>query len=153
MNRSEDEDNLIMDSTFGDIWILNALYNQYMLSLGEFAIDNYDDQPQVYLCYILFLSATFFTQITFLNMLIAVMGDTYGKIMESFETYALQTQRSIMNDYTAMIDDPVDMSDFRPFMIVISQKVEGGDDPNAAWEGNIAVIKKTIDTGLGNLHK
>ena len=142
-----------MDSTFGDIWILNALYNQYMLAIGEFAIDNYDGQPQVYLCYILFLSATFFTQITFLNMLIAVMGDTYGKIMESFETYALQTQRSIMNDYTAMIDDPVDMSDFRPFMIVISQKVEGGDDANGAWEGNIAVIKKTIENGLGSLHK
>ena len=142
-----------MDSTFGDIWILNALYNQYMLAIGEFAIDNYDGQPQVYLCYILFLSATFFTQITFLNMLIAVMGDTYGKIMESFETYALQTQRSIMNDYTAMIDDPVDMSDFRPFMIVISQKVEGGEDANGAWEGNIAVIKKTIESGLGSLHK
>jgi len=52
-------------------------------------------------------------------MLIALMGDTYGKVMESEETYALQTQRSIMNDYTAMIDDPVDDSDYRPFMIVV----------------------------------
>jgi len=149
LNRSEGTE--IIDQTFGDIWVLNALYNQYMLSLGEFAIDNYDDQPQVYLCYILFLGATFFTQITFLNMLIALMGDTYGKVMESQETYALQTQRSIMNDYTALIDDAVDPLDYRPFMIVVSQKLEGAE--SGAWEGNIAVIKKTIESGLGSLQK
>ena len=123
-----------------------------MLSLGEFSIDAYDGEPQVYLCYILFLSATFFTQITFLNMLIALMGDTYGKVMESQETYALQTQRSIMNDYTAMINDEVDPTDYRPFMIVVKQK-QDGDDDNGGWEGNIAVIKKTIDGGLDKLQK
>ena len=53
-------------------------------------------------------------------MLIALMGDTYGKVMESQEVYALQTQRSIMNDYTALIDDEVDDSDFRPYMFVIT---------------------------------
>jgi len=72
LNLNRGEDNAIMDQTFGNIWILNSFYNQYMLSLGEFSIDNYDGEPQVYLCYILFLSATFFTQITFLNMLIAL---------------------------------------------------------------------------------
>ena len=150
LNRGED--NAIMDATFGEIWILNAFYNQYMLSLGEFSIDNYDDQPQVYLCYILFLGATFFTQITFLNMLVALMGDTYGKVMESQENYALQTQRSIMNDYTAMINDDVDEEDYRPFMIVVSQKGDG-DDAGGAWEGSLSVIKKTIDNGIGQLQK
>ena len=62
-----------------------------MLSLGEFTIDNFDGEPQVYLCYIFFLCATFFTQITFLNMLIALMGDTYGKVMEAQETYQILT--------------------------------------------------------------
>ena len=58
---NRDEDNAVVEETFGNIWILNAFYNQYMLSLGEFTIDNFDGEPQVYLCYIFFLSATFFT--------------------------------------------------------------------------------------------
>jgi len=90
-----------------------------MLSLGEFTIDAYDDEPQVYLCYMLFLLATFFTQITFLNMLIALMGDTYGKVMESQETYQLLTQRQIMGDYTSLIDDAVDDEDYRPYLFII----------------------------------
>jgi len=67
----------------------------------------------------LFLLATFFTQITFLNMLIALMGDTYGKVMESQETYQLLTQRQIMGDYTSLIDDAVDDEDYRPYLFII----------------------------------
>ena len=81
------------------------------------------------------------------------MGDTYGKVMESQETYALQTQRSIMNDYTAVINDPYEVSDFAPFMFVISQKLDDSDDSNSAWEGNLTVIKKAITGGLTNLQK
>ena len=123
-----------------------------MLSLGEFSIDFYDDEPQVYLCYMLFLSATFFTQITFLNMLIALMGDTYGKVMESKDTCALQTQRSIMNDYTALINDEETDEYYRPFMFIIKQRLDGSEETDK-WEGNLPAIKKTIDSGLENLKK
>ena len=117
LNRTDE--NAVVEAKFGDIWLLNAFYNQYMLTLGEFTIDEYDDQPQVYLCYIFFISATFFTQILFLNMLIAIMGDTYGRVTESMETYQLLTQREIGSQYTAMIDDPVDDNDYRPFLFII----------------------------------
>ena len=53
-----------------------------MLSLGEFAMDGFGDHPSMLICYIFFLSATFLTQITFLNMLIAIMGDTFGKVID-----------------------------------------------------------------------
>ena len=144
-------DNAIVEETFGNFWLLNAVYNQYMLALGEFTIDAFDGEPQVYLCYAMFLGATFFTQITFLNMLIALMGDTYGKVMEAKETYQLLTQRSIMGDYAALIDDEVSPDDFKPFMFIIQQKLEGDNDPNAAWEGNLTVIKKAIENGITGL--
>ena len=59
LNRTEE--NAVVDEIFGNIWILNAFYNQYMLSLGEFAIDNFGEGPQVYICYLFFLVATFLT--------------------------------------------------------------------------------------------
>ena len=42
---NRDEDNAVVEETLGSSWILNALYNQYMLSLGEFTIDNFDSGP------------------------------------------------------------------------------------------------------------
>ena len=38
-------------------------------------------------------------------MLIAIMGDSYAKVMESKEMYGLQTRIDIMVGYTALILD------------------------------------------------
>lgn len=81
------------------------------------------------------------------------MGDTYEKVMESEETYALQTQRSIMNDYTEMIDDASNDKDYRPFMICVSQKNESGDSGSSSWQGNMAVIKKSVENGISSVQK
>jgi len=59
-----------------------------MLALGEFNIDNFAGQPHALLCYFFFISATFITQITMLNMLIAIMGDSFSRVMENKEVYA-----------------------------------------------------------------
>ena len=89
---NRDEDNSIVEEVFGNFWLLNAFYNQYMLALGDFSYGNFENGPQTYLCYLLFLTATFMTQITFLNMLIALMGDTFAKVMEQKEQFGLQTK-------------------------------------------------------------
>jgi hypothetical protein len=60
-----------------------------MLGLGEFRTDNFGSNPSSSLLWILFILATFITQITMLNMLIAIMGDTYSRVSESKERYAL----------------------------------------------------------------
>ena len=154
LNRTgEYEDAPIVNEVFGGFWPLNAFYNQYMLALGDFDYGNFESGPQTYLCYLLFLSATFFTQITFLNMLIALMGDTFAKVMEQKEQFGLQTKLQIMSDYTALVLDSQQDQDPECYMFVITQKTEGTDDPNAAWEGNLSVIKKIIEKGLASLQK
>ena len=52
------------------------------MSIGEYQIDGFDG-PQEILCYMLFFLATFFSQITALNLLIAIMTDTYAKVSEN----------------------------------------------------------------------
>ena len=61
LNRSVEDENLVVDSVFGNVWFLNAFFNQYMLSLGEFAFDNFEGGSQTYMCYAIFLIATFLT--------------------------------------------------------------------------------------------
>ena len=83
----------------------DSLYNQYMLSLGEFAMDGFDNHPEMALCYLLFFISTFSTQITFLNMLITIMGDTYGRVMENKAFNARVTKLEIMSELTDVIKD------------------------------------------------
>jgi len=52
--------------------------------------DGYSTNPSKKLLWIYFVLATFFTNVMFLNMLIAIMSDTFAKITEHKVKYALK---------------------------------------------------------------
>ena len=79
-NRS-DEDTIQTDIT--NVWVFDAVINQYLLALGSFdQLNNFAGHEDSVLIYIFFVIATFFTQITFLNMIISIMGDVYDEVRE-----------------------------------------------------------------------
>ena len=79
-NRS-DEDTIQTDIT--SVWVFDAIINQYLLALGSFdQLNNFAGHEASVLIYIFFVIATFFTQITFLNMIISIMGDVYDEVRE-----------------------------------------------------------------------
>ena len=82
LNLNRDADNILIESSSGS-WILDIVYNQYLLSLGEFAtMDNFNaEQSQLVLLF--FVMATIYTQITMLNMIIAIVGDSFDRAMEN----------------------------------------------------------------------
>ena len=51
----------------------------------------------------LFILSTFIIQITFLNMLIAIMGDTYDRATEERDNNARAIKLKIMGDYVNLI--------------------------------------------------
>ena len=77
----------------------NMIMNQYYLSLGEFNTDNFSKQPHDVLCYLLFILATFFVQVTMLNMLIAIMSDTYERVSENKSVHAHRTKLKLLSEY------------------------------------------------------
>ena len=73
-----------------------------MLTLGEFTMDGFENHPDgtyMMICYGFFLFATFFSQIIILNMLIAIMGNTFSMVIERKAQYSMQTKLDIMADY------------------------------------------------------
>ena len=61
-------------------WLLDTIYSQYLVSLGFFdnVLINMGNGVAYEKFVILFFgSATFYTQLTMLNMLIAIMGDSF----------------------------------------------------------------------------
>ena len=70
-------------------WIFSAFESMYELSLGEYEVDAYrGSEMHQFLIYLLFILSTFIIQITFLNMLIAIMGDAYDRATEERESNA-----------------------------------------------------------------
>jgi len=80
---SESEAGTYIDeySGFGAI---DAIISVYLLSNGAFNYFSYghDSEDSKYL-WLMFLLAIFINMIVFMNMLIAIMGDTFSSVMES----------------------------------------------------------------------
>lgn len=75
-----------------------------MLALGEFDTDNYDEEnSEDRFLWLLFFAMTFLAQIVFLNMLIAVMGDSFDKVTEKNQQAALMEQINMLGDYVCIV--------------------------------------------------
>ena len=88
-----------------DDGILNALVMQYLLALGDFAFADafVATSPNGNLVWVLFALATFLTQVTILNMMIAIMGDAFARVTEIKEQSGLKEKISILADYVWII--------------------------------------------------
>ena len=81
-------------------WLLNLLFNQYLLALGEFGMDNFGVHPQAVLVYCFFFAATFISQLTMLNMLIAIMADSFDKVFENRAINGIKMKIEFASDYS-----------------------------------------------------
>ena len=79
---------------------LSAVLNQYLLSLGEFSrLDSYKDTS----VWITFIGCTMISQIILLNMLIAIMADTFDNIWENQKLSKLKLKVGVLSDYASLI--------------------------------------------------
>lgn len=76
-----------------------------MLALGEFNTENYDEFPFALPLYFLFVGATLFTQLLMLNMIIAIMGDTFEKVMENKLSIHRINKLQLMQEYRGFLDE------------------------------------------------
>jgi hypothetical protein len=82
--------------------IFNAIMAQYMVALGQFEAGNIGHGPSMIVAWFAFLSSSYILTIGFMNLLIAIMGNTFGEVLEMREQAALLTVINLMCDY---IDD------------------------------------------------
>ena len=92
----------VIDNTFG-YWLLDLMYNQYLLTLGEFNLDNFDEHPQHVFLVLFFTASTFISQITMLNMLIAIMGDSYSRVIEHQDVHNTMMQLEVLHDCSSSL--------------------------------------------------
>ena len=110
LNLDRDEETSVIPARTG-FWVTDAFQNQYELGIGEFDTENFSEGYYGPMFYILFIFATFFIQIVFLNMMIAIMGDTYSQETEQrfFGRRLIKIQN--MAQYVDLIHREVDEVD------------------------------------------
>ena len=138
LNLNRSSDNAVLDNTFNH-WVPNMFLNQYMLALGEFNYGNFGAGPQFVICYVLFLLATFFSQIVMLNMLIAIMGDSFERVTENREVNSTKIKLGFMDDMAGTFGQRDSYEEEKVFMFVARpEETEMLDDGD--WDGGINKI-------------
>ena len=120
--------------------MVDGIFNQYMLSLGEFNdLTNIDAENltfESYVVMIFFFMATFFTQITMLNMLIAIMGDSFARSMENMKHFGIQTKLEILISLNSVLPKKEVSPEGKVFLI-IAEPADGNETDDVDWEGSI----------------
>ena len=84
----------------------------------------------------------------FLNMLIAIMGDTFDKVTESKEQSALVEKIRILADYVYVVRrESLARGTLSRFVFAIRPKAMGADE-SATWEGTTTIIQKSIEANV-----
>ena len=85
----------------GDVWL--TFTSTYMMGLGEWETDEYENSPHTLALWIFFVLCTFLVQIVLLNLLIAIMEDTFDKVSEVREQALLQEICKIISENWLMV--------------------------------------------------
>ena len=75
----------------------------YMLGMGEYQTDTYGLQNNA-MAWVLFIMATMVLQLIFMNIIIAIMGETFGRVVETLDTVALKEKVGICHDHIWIVD-------------------------------------------------
>ena len=78
--------------------------------------------------WIVFVLATLLTQVVFFNMLIAIMGDSFERVMENREVNATKMKLNFMNDMAGTIGQTDSTEETDVFMYIIKPDEEDGGD-------------------------
>ena len=86
-----DEKGFIL-SSFGQVM------EQYNNAIGQYEFDYDKERTLPTWCMIFFILSTFFVQITMLNMLIAIMGNTFDNVILKKEILATKTKLKLVSE-------------------------------------------------------
>ena len=134
---------------------MNVVLNQYELSLGEFDTNGFRPAGEGgdTIAWFTFIGATMITQIMFLNMLIAIMGDTFERVTEAKEQSALVEKIRILADYVYVVPYETEgKKTMNKFLFAMQPKTLGSDEMGS-WEGTATMLRAVIETNVSQASK
>ena len=119
---------------------MNSLIYSYKLGLGDFDTDNFSGDGFLW---IIFLITTFIVQVTLFNMLIAIMGDTFARVMETKIESGLNEKISMLAEFSYVLK--LFKIDLKAQYLYIVTPPEDIQVESEEWTGTLSSIKKAIN--------
>ena len=92
--------------------------------------------------------STIFIQITLLNLIIAIMGDTYDRVVEVKQESSLKEVCSFISEYFMLFPN----QKFEKNSLILIAGLEGSDKKKGAtWEGKLGAIKTAFRGHIANV--
>ena len=113
-------------SSIGDVIV--SIY--LMGALGDFDSSLYTNGVDKYAAMSMFLLALFIIAVVFMNMLIAIMGDTFGQVLEGATESGIREQVVLISDHAWLLDLKKIFKG-KKYIIIVTPSVgeEGSSDP------------------------
>jgi len=102
-------------------------------------LDGYDGNDYELLLWGLFFGCTFLLSIVLLNTLIAIMGDTFGRVKEGKEVAFLREVCSLISENRMILDHDYTFGKYKYLTIA---KIELADKEGTIWEGKLDSLNK-----------
>jgi hypothetical protein len=118
-----------------------ALTYTWRQGLGAFEIDQFEFNNHEELVYFIWLGCTFLVLIVLLNLLIAVLSDSFDKIMETLENNLLKELAIMMKDNEILLNKESIFKNVK-YLIVI-ERVQTNSNDNS-WGGRLDYVNKII---------
>ena len=130
-----------------------ALFSQFTLMLGDFSTELLENSPYPRLVKVVFILVMLFVNIVMLNLLIAIMGDSYDKVQENaFLEYRREKARVLMEIEIMMTKKERKREDYFPrWLHVLQPTTTGGARSRDRWIGRIREIKESVEQQVVNL--
>jgi hypothetical protein len=144
LNIDNADDNLVIIEYTG-IPFLDSMICIYQLALGDFQYDGFIKSKYDFLLWGAFVLCTFLMIVVFMNMIIAIMGNTFGEVMEKRYETALNENISLIYDHIWLLDLKEEFKDLKYIIRIIPDipvKNHGVDTSDLINELELKLIKK-----------
>lgn len=116
-----------------------------MLGLGEFGLDNFAVKDSGTM-WIVFFCATVLIQLIFLNMLIAIMSESYERLRELQDQNTLKELCKVIKDHKDVLTVATEMPDKRYILVLKRVAETGAKEETVQKVDDLAtVIEKKFD--------
>jgi hypothetical protein len=119
-----------------------ALIYSFRVGLGDFATDGYEFVWGDPWLWIIFLLCAIIIQIILLNLLIALMGDTYDKVTELGEQSMLKEMCAMISENEFVLNRERTFKNSKHIIVARVEKAESAS--SAGWEGKVGALKSSF---------
>jgi hypothetical protein len=111
-----------LDPFAGETFLGSVIYS-YRFTLGDFSTDDFNSLAPVdtILVWIIFIIASMFMVIILLNLLIAIMGDTFGRVLENVTNLTVREKVMLVSENESLFDRE-DQFKNSQYLIVLKEK-------------------------------